>query len=271
MPNVFRSLPSVNQLLESAPLKKMVASVNHRVVVDGVRSFLDDLRQQVSSTADDVVIPSAHELAEKIARWLETEEKPYLRPVINATGIILHTGLGRAPLANDAIAAMNSIAHGYASVEVDLETGLRGQRIQAVHRLLCELTGAEAAVVVNNNAAATMITLSTLAAGKEVIVSRGQLVEIGGSYRLPQVMECSGAILREVGTTNKTYVSDYEAAINETTGALLRVHPSNYEIVGFTNSVSTKELVRVARQRNLPLIDDIGSGCASRFFKIWIV
>ena len=267
MPNVFRNLPSVNQLLESAPLKKMVASVNHRVVVDGVRSFLDDLRQQVSSTADDVVIPSAHELAEKIARWLETEEKPYLRPVINATGIILHTGLGRAPLANDAIAAMNSIAHGYASVEVDLETGLRGQRIQAVHRLLCELTGAEAAVVVNNNAAATMITLSTLAAGKEVIVSRGQLVEIGGSYRLPQVMECSGAILREVGTTNKTYVSDYEAAINETTGALLRVHPSNYEIVGFTNSVSTKELVRVAKQRNLPLIDDIGSGALVDFSK----
>lgn len=267
MPNVFRKLPSVNQLLESAPLKKMVASVNHRVVVDGVRSFLDDLRHQVSSTADDFVIPSAQELAERIARWLETEEKPYLRPVINGTGIILHTGLGRAPLANDAIAAMSAIAHGYASVEIDLETGLRGQRIKAVQRLLCELTGAETAVVVNNNAAATMITLSTLAAGREVIVSRGQLIEIGGSYRLPQVMECSGAILREVGTTNKTYSSDYEAAIGDNTGALLRVHPSNYEVVGFTNSVSTKDLARIGRQKGLPVIDDIGSGALVDFSK----
>lgn len=182
MQNVFRNLPSVNQLLESAPLKKMVNSVNHSVVADGVRSFLDDLRTQVSSTTEEVVIPTAQELAEKIATWLEIEDRPYLRPVINGTGIILHTGLGRAPLSKPAIAALHKISEGYASVEVDLATGKRGQRVKSVERLLCQLTGAEAAVVVNNNAAATMLTLSAIAAGKEVLVSRGQLIEIGGSY-----------------------------------------------------------------------------------------
>ncbi|MDG1874407.1 MAG: DegT/DnrJ/EryC1/StrS family aminotransferase, partial [Mariniblastus sp.] len=178
----------------------MVQTVNHNVVVDGVRSFLDDLRTQVSNAADDVPIPSPNEIAEKIADWLKSEEKPYLRPVINGTGIILHTGLGRAPLADAAIEAVNEISKGYASVEVDLSSGERGQRIKAVEKLLCELTGAEAALIVNNNAAATMIALSALAAGTEVIVSRGQLIEIGGSYRLPDVMECSGAKLKEVGT-----------------------------------------------------------------------
>ena len=267
MPNIFRNLPSVNQLLESPQLQKMVETVNHSVVVEGVRTFLDDLREQVSTATDEVTIPSANEIADKIANWLKTAERPYLRPVINGTGIILHTGLGRSPMAASALAAVREVAEGYASVEVDLKSGERGQRVHAVDRLLCELTGAEAAAVVNNNAGATMLTLSALAAGKEVIVSRGQLIEIGGSYRLPDVMECSGAKLREVGTTNKTHLRDYEAAINESTGALLKVHPSNFEVVGFTKTVSTRELVAIAASHGLPVIDDIGSGALVNFSK----
>ena len=267
MPNIFRNLPSVNQLLENPRLKEMVDSVNHRVVVDGVRTFLDDLRDQVTAATEDVSIPTPQELADKIADWLETEEQPALKPVVNATGVILHTGLGRAPLATAAANAVSAIASGYASVEVDLRDGQRGQRIRAVERLLCELTGAEAAAVVNNNAAATMLTLSAIAKGKEVIVSRGQLIEIGGSYRLPDVMECSGAKLKEVGTTNKTHPADYSNAISEETGALLRVHPSNFEVVGFTKSVSTRELARIAASHELPVIDDIGSGALIDFSK----
>lgn len=271
MANIFRNLPSVNQLLESPQLKQMVDTVNHHVVVDGVRSFLDELRQQVGSATEEVTIPTPNELADKIAKWLKSEEKPYLRPVINGTGIILHTGLGRAPLAKQAIAAVCDITSGYASVEVDLKTGERGQRVKSVERLLCELTGAEAAVVVNNNAAATMLTLSALATGKEVIVSRGQLIEIGGSYRLPDVMECSGAKLKEVGTTNKTHLDDYEKAINEETGALLKVHPSNFEVVGFTKTISTKELAGLGEKHNIPVIDDVGSGALVDFKKFGLM
>ncbi len=265
MANIFRKLPSVNQLLESPQLKQMVKTVNHSVVVDGVRSFLDDLRDQVSTESGEVSIPTPSEIADKIANWIKTEEKPYLRPVINGTGIILHTGLGRAPLAKSAIESVQEISEGYASVEVDVRTGERGQRIKSVEKLLCELTGAEAAAVVNNNAAATMLALSAMAEGREVIVSRGQLIEIGGSYRLPDVMECSGAKLREVGTTNKTHLFDYQRAINEETGALLKVHPSNFEVVGFTKTVSTKEMVALASEHDLPVIDDVGSGALIDF------
>ena len=227
MPNPFRNLPSVNQLLEIEPLKKMVKTVNHNVVADGVRTFLDDLRTQVSNAAEDIAIPTASEIATRVADWLEKSEQPALRPVINGTGILLHTGLGRAPLCSDAINAVSDIASGYASVELDLASGSRGQRIRAVESILCELTGAEAAAVVNNNAAATMLALAALASGKEVVVSRGQMIEIGGSYRLPDVMKCSGCELREVGTTNKTHPADFENAIGENTGALLK-HPLHF-------------------------------------------
>jgi L-seryl-tRNA(Ser) seleniumtransferase len=267
MPNIFRSIPSVNQLLESPQLKKMVENVNHQVVVDGVRTFIDDLKEKVTSAAEEIEIPSPSEMAEKIADWLQVEHREYLRPVINGTGIILHTGLGRAPLAKSALEATVAIAGGYASVEVDLRDGQRGQRVKAVEKLLCDLTGAEAAVVVNNNAAATMIALATVATGKEVIVSRGQLIEIGGSYRLPDVMQCSGCRLKEVGTTNKTHADDYSSAIGEDTGAILKVHPSNFEVVGFTKTVSTKELVTIAHANDLPMIDDVGSGALIDFAK----
>ena len=267
MPNPFRNLPSVNQLLESEPLKKMVESVNHNVVANGVRTFLDDLRTQVNAATEDVQIPSPSEMADKIATWLQDEQVPSLRSVINGTGVVLHTGLGRAPLAQSAIDAVGELATGYSSVEIDLATGGRGQRVKAIEKLLCELTGAEAAVVVNNNAAATMITLSELATGKEVIVSRGQLIEIGGSYRLPEVMECSGAKLKAIGTTNKTRAVDYQNAIGEETGALMLVHPSNFKIVGFTESPTIDELVKIGHAAGLPVIDDVGSGALLDFGK----
>ena len=267
MANIFRNIPSVNQLLESPQLKKMVEQVNHKVVVDGVRTFIDDLKEKVQEATEDIEIPTPADMADHIADWLTREDQPALRSAINGTGIILHTGLGRAPLCKAAIDEVAAISSGYASVEIDMHSGQRSQRVNAVQRLLCELTGAEAAVVVNNNAAATMITLASMAGGKEVIVSRGQLIEIGGSYRLPDVMECSGCKLKEVGTTNKTRKSDYENAIHEETGALLKVHPSNFEIVGFTATVSTREMVEVGRKHGVPVIDDVGSGALIDFSK----
>lgn len=260
MQNPFRNIPSVNELLESPPLRDMVDRVSHSVVVSGVRTFLSDLRDEVQTAASEFKVPTAAELAERIAEWIIKDETPALRPVINATGILLHTGLGRAPLAGEAIQAMSEVAAGYASVEVNLATGERSQRVLAVESLLIQLTGAEAAVVTNNNAAATLLTLTALAAGREVVVSRGQLIEIGGSYRLPDVMTASGARLREVGTTNKTRLSDFKQAIGEETAALMNVHTSNYRVVGFTAEVAIAELVALGRTHKLPVIDDIGSG-----------
>lgn len=263
--NPLRHLPSVNELLERPELKQLVDTVSHNVVVTEVRSFLENLRAEVQQRAADINIPAPAEMADKIAKWIAKDQTPRLRPVINATGILLHTGLGRSPLAPQALAAIHEVAGGYASVEVDIESGERTQRALAVEKLLKELTGAEAALVVNNNAGATLLSLAAIAKDKEVIVSRGQLVEIGGSYRLPDVMSTSGAILREVGTTNKTRINDYEAAIGEQTGALMRVHTSNYIIAGFSEEARLSELVRLGRSYNLPVIDDIGSGAMIDF------
>ena len=265
MANLLRNIPSVTELLETPSLKRLSDSVSRNVVVSGVRRFLDDMREEVRDAASEMHVPAASELAERIASWIMTEEKPPLRPVINATGILLHTGLGRAPLAQEAIDEVAAVAGGYASVEVDLASGERSQRTVAVERLLTDLTGADAAAICNNNAGATMLTLAALGSGKEVIVSRGQLVEIGGSYRLPDVMATSGATLREVGTTNKTHLADYEKAIGEETAALMRVHTSNFKVVGFTSEPTLEEMVRLAHQRKLPLIDDIGSGALLDF------
>jgi L-seryl-tRNA(Ser) seleniumtransferase len=187
-------------------------------------------------------------------------QRAFLRPVINATGVLLHTGLGRAPLAEEAIAAVSAVARGYCNLEVDLDGGTRGRRVVGISRMLCELTGAEAATAVNNNAGATVLALKALAAGREVIVSRGQLVEIGGSFRLPEIFEVSGARLREVGTTNKTRLSDYARAIGTEAAAILRVHRSNFQIVGFTEEPELGDLVQLAHERGIWMIDDIGSG-----------
>jgi L-seryl-tRNA(Ser) seleniumtransferase len=265
MANVLRNIPSVNELLESPALRKLMDRASRSVVLSGVRDFLDNLRSEVQSAASEMKLPAPGELAERIAQWIVHEERPSLRPVINATGILLHTGLGRSPLAEEAIASMAEVARDYASVELNLATGERSKRIVAVDRLLQQLTGAEATAVVNNNAGATLITLAALAGGREVIVSRGQLVEIGGSYRLPEVMQASGAILREVGTTNKTRIADYQAAIDDATAALMHVHTSNYVVQGFSESTPLQELVALGHKENRLVIDDIGSGAVWDF------
>jgi len=266
MQSPLRNIPSVNELLESPQLAGLIDRVSHNVVADGVRNVLDNLRNEVKTAAAEMEIPTPSELAERISDWIAKEDRPPLRPVINATGILLHTGLGRAPLAKEAVQAIAEVAS-YASVEVDLKSGERSQRVVAVEKLLKELTHAEAAAVVNNNAAATLLTLTALAYDREVIVSRGQLIEIGGSFRLPDVMSSSGARLREVGTTNKTRIGDFAAAIDETTAALMRVHTSNFRVVGFTEEPSLGELVALGKKRELPVIDDIGSGALVDFSK----
>ena len=265
MSNLFRKIPAVNELLEKEPLQRLSDRVSRTVVVSGVREFLDRLRTDVSSAASE--IPTPAELAERIAAWIAQAEQPALCPVINATGIVLHTGLGRAPLAAEAIEAIARIGSGYASVEVDLAEAKRSERTQAVEKNLRRLTGAPAATVVNNNAGATFLALTAIGRGREVIVSRGQLVEIGGSFRLPEVMESGGVRLREVGTTNKTRIEDYAKAISDETAALMRVHTSNYVIRGFTQDVGIEELVALGRERSLPVIDDVGSGALWDFSK----
>lgn len=266
MDNPLRHLPSVNELLENPQIRQLVDKASHNAVVDGVRNVLDDVRSRVRETAaSDFKVPSPSEIVDTVVNWVNSDTRQHLQPVINATGVLLHTGLGRAPLAKEAIDAIQEISSGYASVEVDIESGLRSKRILAVESLLRELTGAEAACVVNNNAAATMIALNTVACAKEVIVSRGELIEIGGSYRLPDVMSASGAILKEVGTTNKTRIADYANNLDEQTGALFRAHTSNYVVVGFTESPSLAELIALSKKTNVPFIDDIGSGAVFDF------
>jgi L-seryl-tRNA(Ser) seleniumtransferase len=262
---LFKNIPSVTDLLDNPHLRNLVDKVSHHVVVTEVRLFLDNLRNEIRTKAGDFQVPSTAELAERIARFIVHQERPRQVAVINATGILLHTGLGRAPMARQAAVAMAEAAENYVSLEIDPESGERGERLSSVERLLRELTRAEAAAVVNNNAGATLLTLAALAAHREVVVSRGQLIEIGGSYRLPDVMSASGAVLREVGTTNKTRIGDYERVCGEQTAALMRVHTSNYRIVGFAEETPLSELVTLARKRNLIVIDDIGSGALIDF------
>ncbi|MBX7165622.1 MAG: L-seryl-tRNA(Sec) selenium transferase [Pirellulales bacterium] len=259
----LRALPSVGELLANAALQPLVARLGHPAVVAAARGVLEELRRSILTAPGGTLDPAA--VPQLVAARLADAELPRLRPVINATGILLHTGLGRAPLAEVAAEALVQAARDYSSVELDLFSGERSQRVAAVAGLLAELTGAEAALVVNNNAAATMLALAALAAGREVIVSRGELIEIGGSYRLPDVMAASGAVLREVGTTNKTRLADYRDAIGECTAALLAVHTSNYSVVGFTESVPLRELAALARERRLPLLHDLGSGALIDF------
>jgi L-seryl-tRNA(Ser) seleniumtransferase len=250
-------LPPVNTVLEHDELVAALQIRGREAVVRAVRAAIGEARlslQKGQHTAVDIT-----SLARR-AREIVQDTRPLLRPVINATGILLHTGLGRAPLAEEAVQAVCAVARGYCNLEFELEEGERGRRTAGIARLLRELTGAEAATVVNNNAGATVLALRVLAAGREVIVSRGQLVEIGGSFRLPEVFEVSGARLREVGTTNKTRLADYERAIGPETAAILRVHHSNFRIVGFTEEAALDSLSRLAHDRGLVMIDDIGSG-----------
>jgi L-seryl-tRNA(Ser) seleniumtransferase len=255
-------IPSVEILLHEAELAGWPAEIPRRTLVDAVRGAVDKARERLlESTADEADQETLrHAILADARQRAESASGPYYRKVINATGIILHTALGRAVLPAKALRQIEAELTGYSLVQADIATGQRSRRDIRIEQLLKQLTGAAAATVVNNNAAATAIVLGTVACGKEVIVSRGQLVEIGGSFRLPDVMAASGAKLVEVGTTNKTHARDYEKAITDHTAAILRVHPSNYKISGFTSEVPLAELVRIGHARGITVIDDVGAG-----------
>lgn len=256
---LLRRLPSVDEVLLQDEIKTAVANSNRATVVESIRQAIGELREAILNK-HLVEGDLTEEVIKRTLILTASKEKHNLRPVVNATGIVLHTNLGRAVLSEKAKEAIMQVAGNYSNLEFDLESGERGSRYSHVVELLKKLTGCEDAMVVNNNAAAVLLVLDTLARGREVIVSRGQLVEIGGSFRVPDVMESSGARLVEVGTTNKTYVEDYAKAINENTAVLLKVHTSNYRIVGFTHNASTAELVKLGQETNLPVVEDLGSG-----------
>ena len=257
MQDRFRSLPSVDRLLQDERVSILVQSYSRAAVVDAARQVLEDARRGIAAGQDG----PCHDL---LVRSLETSLQGNfgrsLRPVINATGVVIHTNLGRAPLSGAAVAAMVEAAASYSNLEYNLEAGERGHRQSHLERLLRQVTGAEAGIAVSNNAAALLLALSALAKDREVIVSRGQAVEIGGGFRIPDVMRQSGARLVEVGTTNRTYLSDYESSLTPETAALLRVHSSNFRVIGFTHSVELSDLVELAERKGLVVIDDLGSG-----------
>jgi L-seryl-tRNA(Ser) seleniumtransferase len=259
--DLLRELPSVDQLLSHRRSAALLARFNRPFLTKQCRAVLDEVRSAIREGAllgaqdvDDETILG------KLERKLESEEQPALARVINATGTILHTNLGRAPLATEAIEAIRLAADHAVTLEYDVARGERGKREAALERLLVDLTGAEAATVVNNNAAAVLLTLNTLAERRSVVVSRGELIEIGGAFRIPEIMAKSGAVLREVGTTNRTHPKDYESAIATDTALLLKVHTSNYRIVGFHAEVGLPELVAIGRKHDIPVMEDLGSG-----------
>lgn len=254
----LRTLPAVDELLRHQQTAPLLAMYARSRVVEAIRQAVQEARSRIQGGQGAVVTPAV--LVERAAAILAAAARGSLRRVINATGVVLHTNLGRAVLSSRAQAAVCQVAAGYSNLEYDLSNGRRGSRYNHVAGLLCTLTGAEAALVVNNNAAAVMLALHALAQGRKVVISRGQLVEIGGSFRIPEVMAASGARLVEVGTTNKTYLSDYEAAVDAETAAILKVHTSNYRLIGFTSQVDTVDLAALARRQGLPLLVDLGSG-----------
>ncbi|TYO96113.1 L-seryl-tRNA(Sec) selenium transferase [Geothermobacter ehrlichii] len=259
---LLRKLPAVDRLLKAPAVRRLETEIPHPLLLEACQRVVDRLRQEIlrdqALPADLAAGPDA--VAERAAILARQLHQPSLRPVINATGTLLHTNLGRSPLCRAALEAVTAVSRGYSNLEFDLASGERGHRYSHVEDLLCRLTGAEAATVVNNNAGAVLLALTTLARGKEAIVSRGEMVEIGGAFRIPDVMAAGGVILREVGTTNKTHLRDYRQAIGERTGLLLKVHTSNYRIVGFHAEVAAAELVELGREHGLPVIEDLGSG-----------
>ncbi len=257
---LFRQIPKVDELLKLPAVAKRLEGDSRAMVVEAVRQATEELREEIKEGRREE-LPTQSEWEENILNLLEEKSQSHLRRVINGTGIILHTNLGRACLAPQAMEAVEAAASHYSNLEYDLEQGTRGSRYSHVTQLLKELTGAEDAMVVNNNAAAVLLILSSLTKGGEVIISRGELVEIGGSFRVPAIMEQSGSHLVEVGTTNKTHFADYEQAIDpERTVALLKVHTSNFRVMGFTQEVPLADLVRLGHAHNLPVIHDLGSG-----------
>ncbi|PYV40393.1 MAG: L-seryl-tRNA(Sec) selenium transferase [Acidobacteria bacterium] len=258
-----RNIPSVDKILESSEVLPLVALSSRTFVLDLLRQVLNNIRQELSDgiakefTDSDIQALVLTKLGEEFRRWIQ----PLLRRVINATGVLLHTNFGRAPLSQEAQRHLTEIATHYSNLEFDLARGTRGKRDIYADRLLRQILGCEQAIVVNNNAAAVFLVLNTLAENGEVLISRGELIEIGDSFRIPDILRKSGAILREVGTTNKTNLLDYQEAINERTKLILRVHPSNFRIVGFSSRPDLPELLRLAETVSIPLVEDLGSGC----------
>src|SRR2546427_6250982 len=259
---LLRQIPSVDELLAQPRLAAVSKRTDRNLVVEVARAVLADLRARIAGDSNWTALGlSAAAVEELISTEVERILSRSLQPVINATGVILHTNLGRAPLTEAIVSEFQRTATQYSNLEYDLEAGTRGKRDVHTAELLTRLTGVEAAIVVNNCAAAVLVTLAALARGGEVVVSRGELIEIGDGFRIPEIMEQSGALLREVGTTNRTKLADYENAINEKTRVLLRVHPSNFTVTGFTDKPSLEDLVALSQRAGLPLVEDLGSGC----------
>ncbi|MBW2000202.1 MAG: L-seryl-tRNA(Sec) selenium transferase [Deltaproteobacteria bacterium] len=259
----YRKIPSVDRLLSHPDILGLASRYPRSVIIKAINQVLDELRSAIG-TENRAIEPSRLEItavAELVLERIKALDRPSLGHVINATGVIVHTNLGRSLLAERVVQRLASLSRCYCNLEYDLKFGKRGSRYVHVEELLMDLTSAEAAMVVNNNAAAVLLALETLAKGREVIVSRGQLVEIGGSFRIPDVMRKSGAKMVEVGTTNKTHLYDYEEKISPETGLLLKVHRSNFQIVGFTEDVDTASLVSLGRRHGIPVMEDLGSGC----------
>lgn len=258
--NLLKQIPKVDKVLSWEGVQTLLETHPRPVVMKAVRNVLEVLRAIVLREEGDAGLFTDEAIMKRVNRELDEINSLNLKRLVNGTGVVIHTNLGRSPLPESVRQTLNEIAFGYSNLEFDLATGERGSRYSHVEEILCELTGAEAALVVNNNAAAVLLALSSLAAGREVIVSRGELVEIGGSFRIPDVMRQSGAILREVGATNRTHLQDYSAAVATETGLLLKVHCSNFAVVGFTAEVSAEQLVELGRQHSLPVMADVGSG-----------
>ena len=261
----LRKIPKVDELLLTDGVKQLLRAYPHEVVVEGIRRGLEQLRQAILGVANvEAISEERFQLASLLPLFAEEiarQVTPHLKRAINATGVVIHTNLGRSLLSERAVQQVTEIAKGYSNLEYDLAQGERGSRYAHVEEILLRLSRAEGGMVVNNNAAAVLVAINTIAAGKEVLVSRGELVEIGDSFRIPDVMARSNAVLKEVGTTNRTSLGDYEAAINDNTALLLKVHTSNYRVVGFTAEVSLDELVALGKKHALPVMNDLGSGC----------
>ncbi|KRT70034.1 MAG: L-seryl-tRNA(Sec) selenium transferase (Selenocysteine synthase) [candidate division NC10 bacterium CSP1-5] len=260
---LLRQIPSVDELLQEPVIQKLLEAYPRWTVIEAVRETLEERRQKILALLREGIetfVPDLSTLLAQVCRKTLHLARPSLRRVINATGVILHTNLGRAPLSPEALARLHEVAQHYSTLEFDLPRGARGSRQGHIQGLLTRLTGAEGALAVNNNAAAVLLSINTLAEGREVVVSRGELIEIGDSFRIPDVMRKAGAVLREVGTTNRTRLKDYEDAIGERTALLLKVHPSNFRILGFTSDVPLADLVALGRRRALPVMIDMGSG-----------
>ncbi len=257
----LRQIPGVDTLLQLEPVRDALSRHPRKLVLDAIREELEETRKSILQTSGSLPAIDPMKIAHQIEQRANRLSAFTLRPVINATGIVIHTNLGRSLLPDEAVERIQKLCIGYNNLEYDLQLGQRGSRYTHAETILRELTGSEAALVVNNNAGAVFLLLNTLARGREVVVSRGQLVEIGGSFRIPDVMSASGAILKEVGTTNRTHLKDYVAAITDQTALLMKVHTSNYRIVGFTKEVSLDEMVTLGRERGLPVVEDLGSGC----------